>query len=65
MFGVAFEGLKSAFNTQKVRLKKKNIHLVKKKKNALSRILKAKKITKTHFCQKFKNNVFAQKFFFT
>jgi hypothetical protein len=32
MFGAAFEGLKSAFNTQKVRLKKKNIHLVKKKK---------------------------------
>jgi hypothetical protein len=44
----AFEGPKSAFNTQKIRLKKKNTYLVKKLK-ALLRIKKFLKIAKTHF----------------
>jgi hypothetical protein len=59
-----FEGSKSAFNTQKVRLKKKKYSFGKKIKIAFKGP-KSLKIAQTHFWQKLKNEAFAQKHFFT
>jgi hypothetical protein len=49
LFGIAFEGPKNVFNTQK----------------ALFKSPKSLKMTKTQFWKKLKNEVFVQKHFFT
>ena len=48
LYGYLFEGLKNAFNIQKVRLKKKKIRLVQKIESTFKG-LKSLKIVKTHF----------------
>jgi hypothetical protein len=64
MFGCMFDWPKSTFNTQKVYLKKKNTCLVKKFENAFNNKNNLK-MTKTHFLQKLKNEVFIKKRFLT
>jgi hypothetical protein len=59
MFGIALEIPKSAFNTQKVRLKKK--YSFDKKIKSTFNGPKSLKIAKKYFWQKFKNEAFAQK----
>jgi hypothetical protein len=64
LFGITFETLKSAFNTQKIRLKKKKYSFDKKIKSAFKGP-KNFKMAKTHFWQKLQNEVFVQKLFLT
>jgi hypothetical protein len=67
MFGIAFEGSKSVFNTQKVYLKKKNkikYSFGKKIKNDFKG-RKSLKIVKTHFWQNLKNEAFVKSRFLT
>ena len=57
-----FKGYKIVFNTQKVRLKKKNTPSIKKIKNAFKGS-KNLKIVKIHFRQKLKNKDFVQELY--